>query len=396
MSEIDPELRAAWKDASREEPPAALDDAVRAAARREVGARPGVFRAAPRWLPLAAAATVAALAVGIAQMTPPDEVTPAITPAPTNALQRSAKADADKQTVAATPAPPRDVPAAAPVPKPSLREPAPQRPPREGPVSASAPQATRDAAKLALKEQPRGAVEEADRGTPARNRSDGFAAPPNEQSREKKMLAARQAPQRAEESSERDQALKQKAELAAASPVVRPAPAASNAQNAPLAEAERSQLQPFPASPMPAQAAGGNAPPPPATIAAAAAGAATASPPAPAPAVAARTLASPSSSSGALSGSIDAKQRANAEALPAKDAGALGKTSAADSAGDKVTPERRKDLAPLAPDEWIKRIRRLIAEGRNEDAAKELVAFRREYKERSDSLLPSDLRQFKP
>ena len=63
---------------------------------------------------------------------------------------------------------------------------------------------------------------------------------------------------------------------------------------------------------------------------------------------------------------------------------------------DKVTAERRKDMAPLAPDEWIKRIRRLIAEGRNEDAARELLAFRREYKERSESLLPADLRAFKP
>jgi hypothetical protein len=38
----------------------------------------------------------------------------------------------------------------------------------------------------------------------------------------------------------------------------------------------------------------------------------------------------------------------------------------------------------------------LIAEGRNEDAARELLAFRREYRERSESLLPSDLRAFKP
>ena len=63
---------------------------------------------------------------------------------------------------------------------------------------------------------------------------------------------------------------------------------------------------------------------------------------------------------------------------------------------DKVTAERRKDTAPLAPDEWIKRIRRLIAEGKNDDAAKELIAFRREYKEQAETLLPADLRAFRP
>src|SRR6266404_727178 len=81
MSEIDPELDATWRAASREQPPAALDDAIRAAARREVGARPGGLRGAPRWLPFAAAATVAAIAVGIFQMTPPERVTPPAIPA---------------------------------------------------------------------------------------------------------------------------------------------------------------------------------------------------------------------------------------------------------------------------------------------------------------------------
>ena len=50
----------------------------------------------------------------------------------------------------------------------------------------------------------------------------------------------------------------------------------------------------------------------------------------------------------------------NAEAAPAQDAAALEKRASATV--DKVTAERRKDMVPLAPDEWIKRIRRLIAE----------------------------------
>ena len=64
MSEIerDPEMDAAWRAASREEPPPALDAAIRAAARRAVGAAPGDKRNKHWWYPLATAATVAVLA----------------------------------------------------------------------------------------------------------------------------------------------------------------------------------------------------------------------------------------------------------------------------------------------------------------------------------------------
>jgi len=71
------EVDAAWRAASTEEPPPELDAAIRAEARRAVGTGP---RAARRrryrqWrYPFAAAATVALLAFGIAQMTPPDQV----------------------------------------------------------------------------------------------------------------------------------------------------------------------------------------------------------------------------------------------------------------------------------------------------------------------------------
>src|SRR5258708_1336156 len=77
MSDVDDKLDAAWRAASREEPPAALDDALRAAARRAVGARPSRERHMQSW-PLAAAAVVAVLAIGIVQMTPPEQVTPTI------------------------------------------------------------------------------------------------------------------------------------------------------------------------------------------------------------------------------------------------------------------------------------------------------------------------------
>jgi hypothetical protein len=120
--------------------------------------------------------------------------------------------------------------------------------------------------------------------------------------------------------------------------------------------------------------------------------------PPPAPAIAARKLAAQSSATSALAGnnagSSIGKSAGNAELAPAEDASALEKRAA--GTVDKVTAERRKDTAPLAPDEWIKRIRRLIAEGKNDDAAKELIAFRREYKEQTETLLPADLRAFRP
>jgi hypothetical protein len=277
---------------------------------------------------------------------------------------------------------PRDV-------KPDSDKPSANQAQREAPSPAAAPEALRDAGKPTAKEQRRGASDENDRGVLARQRSDSLATPPRAQFQEKKTLDSRQqAPtQPVEEASERDQDLKQKAESAAVSPAARPNAAASIP---PASSAARNELQPFPAAPAPAESGISNVRP---QMAPAAPPAAPASAASPAPAIAGGKLAAQSSATGALSGSMASAGTGNAEPAPAKDAAALEKRAAAMT--DKVTAERRKDMAPLAPDEWIKRIRRLIAEGKNEDAAKELLAFRREYKERSDALLPSDLRSFR-
>ena len=58
--------------------------------------------------------------------------------------------------------------------------------------------------------------------------------------------------------------------------------------------------------------------------------------------------------------------------------------------------QREADAPPRTADEWIKRMHRLIAEGKRVEAAKELAAFRTAYRERADALLPADLREFKP
>ncbi len=365
MSEIDRKLDATWRAASREQPPAGLDDAIRAAARREVGAKPGGFRAAPRWWPLAAAATVAAIAVGIVQMTPPEQVTPAAITTANNTSSDVAH---------------RDV-------KPDTDKPSANPPYREAPSPAPAPQALRDASTPTAKER-RGALGENDRGELGRRRSDSSAAAPSAQFQEKKALDSRQQEPRqpAEETPERDQDLKQKTELAAAPSAARPDPAVSTP---PASSVARNELQPFPAAPAPVESGGRNVSPQMAGAPSAPANVPSAPP---APTIAGGKLAAQSSATGALSGNIASAGTGNTELAPAKEA-ALEKRAA--GVVEKVTAERRKDTAPLAPDEWIKRIRRLIAEGKNEDAAKELVAFRREYRERSDALLPSDLRAFR-
>ena len=76
----DSRVDAAWRALSSEEPPQSLDAAIMAAARREVGARPQKIATREaiadrrRWWPLAAAATVAAIAVGVLQLTTPDQI----------------------------------------------------------------------------------------------------------------------------------------------------------------------------------------------------------------------------------------------------------------------------------------------------------------------------------
>ena len=81
----DPAFDDAWHALSREEPSAALDAAMRAAAQREVGAGPQVAPTrdnalvrAPKpmnwWRPLAVAATLGALAIGLLQLVTPERI----------------------------------------------------------------------------------------------------------------------------------------------------------------------------------------------------------------------------------------------------------------------------------------------------------------------------------
>src|SRR6202030_4806953 len=102
-------------------------------------------------------------AVGIVQMTPPEQVTPgtntAANNAATDAAQRNVKPDSDTSNA-------------------HKRE-------REAPGPAAAPEALRDASKPTAKEQRRGAGDESDRGGLAQTGSDSFAAPPKGEARDR-------------------------------------------------------------------------------------------------------------------------------------------------------------------------------------------------------------------
>jgi hypothetical protein len=83
----DREVDRAWREMSQEEPSAAVDEAIRAAASRErtskAGREPGppparIGRSTPGWLPLAAAAGVAAIAFGLVRLQPPEPAAPTI------------------------------------------------------------------------------------------------------------------------------------------------------------------------------------------------------------------------------------------------------------------------------------------------------------------------------
>ena len=118
VDERDPALDAAWREASREEPPAALDEAIRAAARREPGEAPRRRRDKHWWYPLAAAATVAVIAIGLVQLTPPEQVAPIAVEKPTAspaAPREPVVMPAPRSDAAVAPAP--TAPATAPVKK---------------------------------------------------------------------------------------------------------------------------------------------------------------------------------------------------------------------------------------------------------------------------------------
>jgi hypothetical protein len=160
MSEIerDRRLDAAWSAASREEPPPALDAAIRAAARRAVDAAPGSRRNKHWWYPLAAAATVAVLAVGIVQLTPPEQVAPTIV-ADRATAPREAQKDVERRSAAVETTPASSPVATSATAPPAAPAPAAERPAKPAPGIAAGTLASERARVAAPKELKKQALE---------------------------------------------------------------------------------------------------------------------------------------------------------------------------------------------------------------------------------------------
>ncbi|HEY1461659.1 MAG TPA: hypothetical protein VGH59_16570 [Casimicrobiaceae bacterium] len=329
---LDEKTNSAWREASREQPPPAIDAALHAAARRAVQAGPARSRHMQSW-PLMAAAIVAFLAIGILQLTPPEEVTPG----------------AERDATVRSPAPRRVEPASATAPAapvldaaaPSVTAPAP-------PPDASKPLARSAAAGADQRSEMTADAIQSERATERKKAEAPEPASAVESLNERQTRAnadTAQAPSRADAN-----------KLAVAAAKVPAAPGAGPASPPPAPE-------PFPA-------------PPPVT-------------------------GSAPSAAGTAQETLPAKRGAGA--LPSASAGAVNAPAETERAADqapapmalaKSAATGAKD-APKPPDEWIKLIRRLRSEGHNDEALRELTAFRAAYKERAEELLPADLRSLR-
>lgn len=306
----DPQFDAAWRAVSREEPSPALDDAIRAAARREAGAGPRRAEAirppsrvpeATRperwWWPLAAAATIGAIAFGLLQLRP---------------LENGGGGTVSDMPGAATPR--------------TLTEPTktPEAPAPSSAASRESTAAATDDASLARKETAQPPVE-GRAATPGGNARRSAAPPP-------------------------------------------PPPPPGVREPAQLA-------QPFPApkAELP-EAVRTDAPPSTATSA-----------PTPTPLATGAGERASAPATGLASGARDQLPR------PAPQAARVGKMPG--EAPAALAP--RLDVgAQLPAADWIALIRRLRDEGRNDEAAKELAAFRDAYPDHQQRL-PPDLRDWR-
>ena len=312
-TERDRQLDAAWSAASREEPPAPLDAAIRDAA-RAVDAAPRPRRDKHWWYPLAAAATVAVLAVAIIQLAPPQQVAPTIV-----ADMTAAPREANKDRA------PSIAPADTKIVEPSAGVTAP-------PATASPPA-----------EAPARRAQTAASGRLARERA---PTPATERDAPKQPVAQKQ------ELATQDKLASARSDAATANTV----PASSAAAPASVAP-PRSEPFPAAAAPEPRREAYAQERKP--------------APTTPAKAAAPDVVGSATAPS--------------AEEAQTKNRVAMAKVATTDEA-------KAKRASARSIEEWIKRIRDLKNEGRLDEAAKELAAFRNEYAERADALLPADLR----
>lgn len=336
----DPRFDAAWAAASNEEPPPSLDAAILAAARREVGARPRPAEApvpeATRperwWFPLAAAATIGAVALGLLQIVGRDGVFDDGAPAVVSDMPPGA-------TAARREAPARDSATAK----------------AETPTTAAAMSGAPAAA----------------RGDAAVRAPGDGSAGPLPQATPPRPVAQKVGPEAA------------RVAVGNASQTTEPAPAGAVAapddqrgmrrEPVPTEVAVGAATAPAPEVPMPAAA-------PPLRFVPS---------PAPAPAAAADATA-PSAPPVASRAALASREQAAGVGTSAN----LAATPAERPRAEAVR-EARATGTPLPVPEWIALIRRLRDGGRIDDAVKELTAFRRAHPDHQQ-LLPPDLAQWRP
>jgi hypothetical protein len=329
----------AWKRASSETPSSALDDAIRAAARREVGARPHDIASVPEatrperwWFPLAAAATIGAIAIGLLQITTPDKLASVDERRPVSDIPPGAK-----ETAA-----PRAEPAATP-PGPAA--------PATPPPPAAPPTASRESLAKQAPAQSNTRVDESkrDRQLPRRQ-----TPAPQEQAPAPSVSSA--APAAAPS-------------LGATAPAAPPATLAAEPQAFPAArdEARLAAPAPAPASPASKKTEAANE-----------------------PSIVAQSAPVERSSRGAA---LAPKPMLKSQADKSESAGD-SVDSAASGTLDAVSA-RAKMRASLPTEQWIVLMRRLLNEQHFDELAKELAAFRTLHAD-ANALLPEDLRNFQP
>jgi hypothetical protein len=351
---VDPRVDAAWRARSREEPPAALDAAILAAARHAVGAGPQPIarddhsRSHRHWWPFAVAATIAAITVGLLQLVSRENL---VSPA------------ADQRVISDVP--PASAPRAPEVPKtlPSLETPQDRDAAPSGAMeaprapNASAPASSASQRKAESGPRPQPPVPKRFPGTTTERDQTGAApSQPSALPTEKRSMAA--------------PAAQSEQPTATAKDAIEAAP--SENLTAATGRARREAAGTVASPPAPAAP---YAPPPPA----AAPPPQSAPMPQAAPAPAASSAAAPSSSP------IEERRLARSTL-----AGTPGRNAA-----DASNEARAKKHASLPVAEWIALIRKLIAEGKTTEAAKELAAFRAVHAD-YEALLPSDLRHWRP
>ena len=352
----DPRFDAAWRTASSEEPSPTLDAAILAAAHREVGAKPQglsaqAMRAHRRWWPLAAAATIAVIAIGVVQRAGQDDlVAPPI-----------------GSTVVS------DMPAQSPK---SVAE------SKERPAEAPVPGARADAAASASG-APVGRRAQLDSLAP-RSTSGVHAGGPTDAER---LAAPKAMLQKTEPAASPSASVEEKSEAARVAPASRPEAFPAHDAEQPAAAPPQVSGQRTSAGPPIADRAaetpalqrseggatsGKLAAPP-------------AAPPAPFPAA-------PSTRAAGLVPPAASFSDGAHFAVPS----AARSPPAGGPAADGTAAETRmKDRAPLPIPDWIALIRRLRDEGNTFEAARELTAFRSAHADHEE-LLPPDLRDWHP